>query len=76
MKLGPFDSLFDFDSDGKLGAFERSVQMQFLDDISRGSQSDSYERRNSWDSDLFDDSDSDFDDLDDGGRDDFDSFND
>lgn len=28
MKLGPFDSMFDFDNDGKLGAFECSVLMQ------------------------------------------------
>jgi len=37
MKHGPFDSMFDFDNDDKLGSFERSVQIQFLDDISRDS---------------------------------------
>ena len=36
---GSFDDFFDFDHDGKLGAFERSVQMEYWDKVSGDSGS-------------------------------------
>ena len=36
---GSFDDFFDFDHDGKLGAFERSVQMEYWDKLSGDSDS-------------------------------------
>ena len=38
--MGPFDELFDLDHDGKLGAFERAMQMEFLDEFSKDDHDD------------------------------------
>ena len=44
--FGPLDKFFDFNGDGKLGAFERGAELDFLDRMSleeqNGQNSDSY----------------------------------
>ena len=35
--FGPLDKFFDFNGDGKLGAFERGAELDFLDQMSRES---------------------------------------
>lgn len=40
-----FDKMFDFNRDGKLDDFERAMQFQFLDEMSREAD---HESGNSW----------------------------
>ena len=42
--LGSFDSLFDFDRNGELGAFEKAAQMEFLEGNGDSWDDDSYEK--------------------------------
>ncbi len=57
-----FDKMFDFDRDGKLDSFERAMQFQFLDEMSR---EESHDAENSWEdeSDVFADAGLDYDEL-------------
>lgn len=36
--FGPLDKFFDFNGDGKLSAFERGAELDFLDQMSREDQ--------------------------------------
>ena len=38
-----FDKMFDFNRDGRLDAFERAVQFQFMDNIMKSGESDSFD---------------------------------
>lgn len=61
-----FDKMFDFNRDGKLDSFERAMQFQFVDEMSR---EESYDSENSWDddgedeTDVFEDAGLDYDEL-------------
>lgn len=59
-----FDKMFDFNRDGKLDSFERAMQFQFLDEMSR---EESHDSGNSWDDedelDVFSDAGLDYDEL-------------
>ena len=39
-----FDKMFDFNRDGKLDSFERAMQFQFMDEMSREENHDSGRR--------------------------------
>jgi len=49
--FGPFDKMFDFNSDGKLDSFERACEFQFMDSLSGADSSDvcSYDENESFD---------------------------
>ena len=64
--MGPFDRMFDRNGDGHLDAFERAMQMDFIDYVNNDGI---YKDNTSTDS--FDDFDSDYDDFDSFGSDDF-----
>ena len=49
-----FDEMFDFNRDGKLDSFERAMQFQFLDEMSR---EESHDSGNVWDNDEEDEAD-------------------
>ncbi|MDO4623242.1 MAG: hypothetical protein Q4B22_09850 [Eubacteriales bacterium] len=61
------DSLFDFNGDGKLDVFERAVEFQFLDEMTKSENSGSY--GNEDESDVFADAGLDYDELEFMGRD-------
>ena len=48
------DKMFDFNRDGKIDSFERAMQFQFLDEMSR---EESHDSGNSWDDDEGDETD-------------------
>lgn len=38
-----FDKMFDFNRDGKLGAFERAAQFQVMNEMLRSEEADAFE---------------------------------
>ena len=38
-----FDKMFDFNRDGRLDAFERAAQFQFMDEMLKNGESDSFD---------------------------------
>ena len=38
-----FDNMFDFNRDGRLNAFERAAQFQFMDEMLKSGESDSFD---------------------------------
>ena len=38
-----FDKMFDFNRDGRLNAFERAAQFQFMDEMLKSGESDSFD---------------------------------
>jgi len=38
-----FDKMFDFNRDGRLDAFERAVQFQFIDEMMKNGESEAFE---------------------------------
>ncbi len=38
-----FDKMFDFNRDGRLNAFERAAQFQFMDEMLKNGESDSFD---------------------------------
>lgn len=56
-----FDKMFDFNGDGKLGAFERAAQFQLMNEMMKSDEVDSFEDNDN--EDIFADAGLDYDEL-------------